>query len=505
MSYTNQVCMPVKVVEELKFKARTVVAFILLTMMASVFVTLTVADRWLVGEIVSRTGLASAESERQEAQGLSGKDLKKLNAVLSLIESKYYEEVDRQKIVDGAINGMVGALGDPYTVYMEKDVADHFSESIEGSFSGIGAEVTMENGNIVVVSAIKDSPSERAGLMPRDVLLSVNGESLEGLQLNEAVAMIRGPKGTKAKLQIRREGVSQPIQLIIVRDEVDVETVYAEMLPDHIGKIEIRQFAMNTGDRFIEELERLEGMGMKGLIIDVRNNPGGVLPIVVQIAQPFVPNGEPIVQVEERSGKVEQTLSKGEGKDYPVVMLTNKGSASASEVLAGALREKAGATVVGETTFGKGTVQVSYSKPLGDGSMLKMTIAKWLTPNGNWINEKGIEPDIEVLPPDYYSAPRLSKEITLTRDMISEEVKSLQLMLGGMGYDVDRKDGYFSEQTEAAVKQFQKENGLQVTGKADKATTEKLEQQIIRWIRDDKNDGQLAKAIEVMKEKLGLE
>lgn len=483
----------------MNFKGRTVLVFIALTMASSVLVTLVLADRLVLG---GNGGLASA-LPAAEGQGLTRQEEDKLSAVLSLIETKYYKDVDREAVVDGAINGMISALDDPYSTYMEKETATQFTESIEGSFSGIGAEVTMEGGNIVIVSPIKDSPAERAGLMPKDILLSVNGESLSGLQLNEAVAKIRGPKGTKAKVQIRRTGVDQPISLVLVRDDIDVETVYAKLMEDGVGLIEIRQFSMNTGERFLEELESLEKQGMKGLIIDVRNNPGGVLPIVVSIAQPFIKKGEPIVMIEEKNGAREQTLSKGSGKSYPVVVLTNKGSASASEVLAGALRERADAVIVGETSYGKGTVQVSYNKVLGDGSLVKMTIAKWLTPDGNWVHEKGITPDVEVLPPDYYSAPRLSKQNVLEQDMLSEEIRSMQLMLGGLGYKVDRKDGYFSKQTEDAVKAFQSAQGLPVTGKLDKVSAEKLEQQLILFVRNENNDVQLIQAIKTLKEKIG--
>ncbi|MBJ6360994.1 S41 family peptidase [Paenibacillus sp. GCM10012307] len=486
----------------MNFKGRTVLVFVLLTMVASVLATLVLADRLVLGGLGSGKGLVSALPSGQ-SQGLTRQEESKLGAVLSLIETKYYKSVDREKVVDGAINGMISALGDPYSSYMEKETAEQFTESIEGSFTGIGAEVMIDNGNITVVSPIKDSPAERAGLMPKDVLVSVNGESLEGLQLNEAVAKIRGPKGTKAKLQIRRSGVAQPISLVLVREDIDVETVYAKMLEGGVGKIEIRQFSMHTGERFLSELEQLEKQGMKGLIIDVRNNPGGVLPVVVSIAQPFVPSGQPIVQVEEKSGTKEQTLSKGTGRKYPVAILINKGSASASEVLAGALKERAGAVVIGETSYGKGTVQVSYNKVLGDGSLVKMTIAKWLTPDGNWVHEKGIKPNVEVSPPDYYSAPRLSKTKVLTKDMLSEEVRSMQLMLGGLGYKVDRKDGYFSKDTETALRSFQTNQGLPVTGKLDRTSAEKLEQQLIEFVRDEDNDIQLIRAIEEVKGKIG--
>ncbi|REE84530.1 carboxyl-terminal processing protease [Paenibacillus taihuensis] len=477
-------------------------AFILLTMAASVLVTLTVADRFIAIESSGTAGAASADSSVRN-DGLTAKELLKLNTVLSLIESKYFREVDRTKVLDGAVNGMMEALGDPYSVYMQKEVARHFSESIEGSFTGIGAGVQLKDGKITVESAIKGSPAERAGVLPNDVLLKVNGESLSGVSLNDAVSKIRGPKGTKVKLVIERAGHSQPLQLTIVRDDIDYETVYAHLRDDGVGVIEIRQFSLNTGDRFAEELAKLEQQHMKALVIDVRGNPGGVLPIVVSVAQPFVPKGEPIVQVEDKTGHREKTLSLGTGKSYPVAVLMNKGSASASEVLAGALKEEAHAVLVGEKSFGKGTVQVSYDKALADGSLVKMTIAKWLTPLGNWVHEKGLTPDVEVLPPDYYTVARLDKTKTLAPDTIDDNTKSLQIMLSGLGYKTDRKDGYYSKVTEQSVEAFQKKAGLPVTGFTDKSTAEKLEQQLVQKIRDEATDTQLQKAVSVLKQKLG--
>ncbi|MBB3114225.1 carboxyl-terminal processing protease [Paenibacillus phyllosphaerae] len=483
----------------MQFKGRTVAAFVLLTMAVSVMLTLVVSDRQVAMESGKTAGAASSESTGQD--GLTTKEEDKLDAVMELIEQKYYKEVDRSKVVDGAITGMMEALDDPYSVYMEKETAQHFSESIEGSFSGIGAEVALQDGKVTVVSPIKDSPADKAGVLAKDVLLSVNGDSLEGLALNDAVAKIRGPKGTKVKLIIARAGVTEPIHLVLVRDDIDYETVYSNLRSDGVGVIEIRQFSLNTGERFLEELDRLEKQGMKGLVIDVRNNPGGVLPVVVSVAQPFVPQGKPIVLIEDRTGEKEQTLSKGTGKKYPVAVLMNKGSASASEVLAGALKEAGGAVLVGENSFGKGTVQVSYDKATGDGSLVKMTIAKWLTPLGNWVHEKGLAPDVEVLPPDYYTVARLSKSKTLEPDTLGEDVRSLQIMLDGLGYKVDRKDGYFSAVTAESVKQFQKKASLTVTGKVDVQTAEKIEEALVAQIRDEKNDAQLNKAVEVVKEK----
>lgn len=468
-------------------------AFVLMTMIASVLVTLTVADLFIVKDSGPQPAAVSVSADGHS--GLSKGELTKINAVLDLIETKYFQEIDRDELVDGAVRGMMTSLEDPYSVYMEKDTAQHFSESIEGSFTGIGAEVTLEQGKVVVVSPIKGSPAERAGLLAKDIVLSVNGDKLDGLNLNDAVSKIRGPRGTKAKLHIQRVGFSEPIELILVRDDIDMETVYSTFREDGIGIIEIRQFSLNTAERFKEELQQLEQKGMKGLVIDVRNNPGGVLPVVVEIAQSFIPSGKTIVQVEDREGDREKTVSKGEGKAYPIAVLMNKGSASASEILAGALKDSAGATLVGETTFGKGTVQVSYNKTLGDGSLVKMTIAKWLTPNGEWIHQVGIKPDVEVLPPVLYTAARLTIAETLKPDTLGEQVRSVQTMLTGLGYDPKREDGYYSADMELAVKQFQTDADLPATGMVDVKTAAALEQAVIKWLKDDSNDKQLLEAI----------
>jgi carboxyl-terminal processing protease len=220
------------------------------------------------------------------------------------------------------------------------------------------------------------------------------------------------------------------------------------------------------------------------------------------MVEPFIPKGKPIVQIENREGKREPTLSKGEGKPYPVVVLINKGSASASEILAAALQEAAGGRVIGETSFGKGTVQVTFQQELGDGSNIRMTVYKWLTPDGNWIDKKGITPDIAVEQPDYFKVAPLSRKTTLKSDMIGDDVKNLQIMLNGLGFPTDRTDGYFSEKTAAAVKSFQSRNGLPATGEVDLETANKLEEAIIAQIRDPKNDRQLEAAINYLREVL---
>ncbi|QJC53733.1 S41 family peptidase [Paenibacillus albicereus] len=434
--------------------------------------------------------------------GLTKEEEQRLNAVMELIQRQYYEPVDRDKLISGALSGMVEALGDPYSSYMDAKAAKQFSETVEGAFGGVGAEVTSESGKIVIVSPIKGSPAEKAGLQAKDVILSVNGVGLSGLPITEAVAKLRGPKGSSAELVILRAGRANPFGVKLVRAEIDIETVEGKLLADGIGLIEIRQFSLNTADRFAEELDKLEKRKLRGLVIDVRNNPGGILPVVERIAQPFVPKGRPILQIAQRGAKPEQVLSEGGGKPYPVAVLMNKGSASASEILAGALQESAGAVLVGETSFGKGTVQVSYDRHL-EGGLVKMTIAKWLTPGGGWIHKRGIKPDVAVRPPALYAATRLAKTGTIPSDAISDDAKSLQVMLKGLGYDPGRLDGYYSSGTAQAVRGFQRASGLKESGQADPATQRKLEEAVQAWVGGDEHDTQLDAAVRALREGKG--
>ncbi|MGG1617604.1 S41 family peptidase [Paenibacillus sp. NRS-1781] len=444
------------------------------------------------GLLASMTGSSST----------SRSDIRKIETAMDLIQGQYYQDVDRTKLVDGAINGMMESLGDPYSSYMGKETAQQFEQSIEGSFTGIGAEVAAENGKVVVVTPIKGSPAEKAGLRSKDIILSVNGETLDGLDLNKAVSKIRGPKGSQAKVKIQRNGSPDSLEYTITRDSIDMETVTAHMESGGVGVITITQFSLNTAERFKEELAKLEKQGLKGLVIDVRNNPGGVLSVVIDIAQQFVPAGKTIVQVEDKNQKREEEKSKGSSKKYPVTLLMNKGSASASEILAGALQQSAGAVLIGENSFGKGTVQTSYDKQMGDGSLLKITIAKWLTPNGTWIHKKGIKPNIAVDQPEFFTAAPLNKEKPLKYNMNSGDVKNAQIILQGLGYKPGREDGYFDKVTESSVLAFQKQAKLMVNGVIDAKTAAAMEAKLIEKIRDPKNDNQLKQGIEEIRKEM---
>jgi len=470
------------------------IMFLLLAMFAGGILTLTI-----VGPL---SFAQQGQAGRQPSTGFTAEELRKLSATYDLIRNEYLHEVDRKKVIDGAITGMLEALGDPYTTYLDQKQAEQFKEVLHSSFQGIGAEVSMENGRVKVVAPIKGSPAEKAGLRPNDIIVSVNGEKLEGLSLTEAVMKIRGPKGSQARLEIIRDA-SEPIEIVIVRDDIPIETVFAEVLEGNIGKLEIREFSFNTPKRFNEELTNLENRGIRGLIIDVRSNPGGLLPVVIDMLNPLVPQGKTIVQVEDRNGNREKTVSEGPGKPYPIAVLIDAGSASASEIMAAAIREAAGGKLIGEKTFGKGTVQITFEKEMGDGSNIKMTVMKWLTPDGNWIHEKGIEPDIPVEQPAYFKVAPMSKKATLKFDMANEDVKNLQIMLEGLGLEPGRTDGYFGEKTAEAVRRFQEANGLPVNGEVDAKTAEKIEEAITKQIRDPKNDLQLKAAVQYMKTAIG--
>ncbi|WP_411348114.1 S41 family peptidase [Paenibacillus sp. WLX2291] len=473
-------------------KKRTVALLVVAMMVLSSVLTLAVVN---LPSFVQRASMGQGVLGALSNSGLTDEEKSKLSTVASLIEGNYYQNVDESKLVDGAINGMVEALGDPYSSYMDADTAGQFTESIAGSFTGIGAEVSQDNGNVVIVSPIKGSPAEKAGLRAKDIIVSVNGEKLSGDDLNAAVAKIRGKKGSTAELEIQRAGSKETMTFKIVRDDIAMETVYARMTDDKIGVIEITQFSLNTAERFKEELKKLQDQGMKGLVIDVRNNPGGVLSVVEDMASQFITKGKAIVQIEDKAGERQVANSTGQSVDYPIAVVTNGGSASASEILAGALKQSAGATLYGETTYGKGTVQTSMDNLFNDGSLIKITIAKWLTPNGDWIHKKGIKPDVNVSPPDYYTVTPINTDTTLKYDMNNDNVKNAQIMLDGLGYDVDRKDGYFDRSTEEQVKAFQTAEKLTANGQIDAKTAVALEAALVKHIQDPQYDVQLNKAI----------
>ncbi|MFG6148018.1 S41 family peptidase [Halobacillus sp. B23F22_1] len=443
----------------------------------------------------------SEDEQKEFIEGLSGgADIEKVEQAFSVIQENSLIEADKNQLIEGAIEGMLDTLDDPYSTYMDKETMEEFDQSIESSFQGIGAEVSMVNEKVTVVAPIKGSPAEEAGLKPNDQILEVDGESVEGLDLYDAVSKIRGEKGSEVVLTIERPGSSDPLTVELVRDDIPLETVYTdtkEIDGKKAGVIEITSFSEKTSTEFEEALTELEGEGIEGLVIDVRGNPGGLFTDVQEILDQFITDDQPYVQVEDSQGEKSEYYSElKESKDYPITVLQDEGSASASEILAAAMNEAGGYDIVGTKSFGKGTVQQTI--PMGDGSTIKLTLYKWLTPEGNWIHEKGIEPTVEVEQPEYFYTNPVEIEETLKFDDNKEQVENVQVMLQGLGYQPGRTDGYFSEETEAAVSEFQSDEGLSQTGEVDEETGGKLQELIVEEVRSGENDRQMDKALEVL-------
>ncbi|WP_141432950.1 S41 family peptidase [Bacillus sp. 03113] len=425
--------------------------------------------------------------------------LSKVSQAYELIYDNYVEEVNRSKLAEGAIQGMLSTLNDPYSVYMNQEVSQQFNRSLKSSFEGIGAEMSMEDGKMIIVAPFKNSPAEKAGLKANDQILKVDGVSVKGLDLYETTLKIRGVKGTVVKLEVARQGLKKPMIVSVKRDEIPHLTVNADVKEysgKKIGYIAITSFSENTAIEMKKELTNMEKDDIQGLIMDVRGNPGGYLSSVQEILQEFVTKKKPYIQIEKRNGDRMEYFSQLEKKkSYPISVLIDQGSASASEILAGALHEAEGYPLVGEKTFGKGTVQEAV--PMKDGSQIKLTLYKWLTPNGVWIHKKGIEPTIEVKQPELFHNHPIQLEKTLEPDMNNEQIKIVQQILDSLGLSPGRKDGYFSERTATAVKAFQQQHDLKVTGFVDKETASILEKAVRTEIAKEENDLQLQIAIRI--------
>lgn len=438
------------------------------------------------------------ESENTDGEIIleSPENMAKVAQAFNLIQQHYIEDVEDEQLIEGAIQGMLDTLEDPYSSYMDQETMERFNEQLESSFEGIGAEVSMVEGKVTIVAPIKDSPAEEVGLRPNDQILSIDQESIEGLDLNEAVEKIRGEKGSEVVLEIQRPGVSEPFEVTVIRDEIPIETVYPDVQSidgKKTGILEVTSFSETTAEEFVTELDQMEADGIEGLVIDVRGNPGGLLNAVEDILDHFVPKDIPYIQIEDQQGtKTPYYSNLEEKKDYPITVLIDEGSASASEILAVAMKEM-GYDVVGMTSYGKGTVQQAV--PLRDGTTIKLTFYKWLSPKGTWINEVGVEPTLEVKQPDYFYTHPVQVEEPLTFNQTGEKIENIQMMLIGLGYDTGRKDGYFDEQTEQAIKSFQQDNDLKASGTIDEETAGLIEAKVIEKIRNRDDDQQLEEAL----------
>lgn len=320
--------------------------------------------------------------------------------VWKTIRERYARQpVDEKAMFHGAMAGMVAALGDPHSMYLEPKAAEEFTQELSGKFEGIGAEIGMKKDALVIVAPLPDSPAEKAGVLAGDRILAIDGRDASGLTVDEAVGKIRGPKGTVVRLHLARKGRNQPLEIAITRDTIAVQSVRLsyEKSPDgkRVAVVKITNFNGDTVERFLDAVSKLGLEDVDALILDLRNNPGGYLDGAIRILGEWAP-GEIVVSERYADGSKEDHRTNGRGrlKGLPTVVLVNGGSASASEIVAGALQDFGAAKLIGTQTFGKGSVQDLID--LKGGAALKLTVAEWLTPKGRNINEDGIAPDFVV-------------------------------------------------------------------------------------------------------------
>lgn len=372
----------------------------------------------------------------------------------------YPNPVDVETLYQGAMKGLLEALGDPYCEFLDEEQFEALYEELEGEFSGIGITIQLISGNITVVSVFKGSPAQRAGILPGDVIVRVDDTDVQGKSLQDASALLRGEPGTRVVVTVFRPRTGETLVMPIIRARISAHPVEMEDLGDGMYYIRISQFTSTTGKNFAVLMEHIRRQGGKGLLLDLRDNPGGLLDAAVEVAGELVPRGS-IVELRRR--QLRQVIRSDKDREpFPTVILVNGGSASASEIVAGAVKDRGKAILVGEPTFGKASVQAMF--PIEGIGGFKLTVAEYFTPSGTQISGVGIKPNL-LVEQEYV---RLPGAVVYTRDMkrgtVGLDVLALQEALEFLGYNPGPADGIFGPQTEAAVIAFLKDYGRQYTG-----------------------------------------
>ena len=433
---------------------------------------------WLVDKI-------TPQNEGPSSQDLTQEDIDIIARVYHAIKYNYIEDIDKKTLLQGALKGMVNATEDPYSEFLTEMESQEYDETVEGSFEGVGIQFMPQDGLMTVISAVDGTPAFEAGIQPNDILLKADGKELIDLTTSEVLELIRGPKGEEVTLTIQR--ADQTFDVTLIRDEIPIITVTGDIDKDtaDIAHIKIMQFNGTTYEELKDTIESMRNKGAKRFVFDLRYNPGGLLDQALSISNMFLNDGQTIMQVQDVHS--EPFAYEAKDADYgdfqvtePFVLLMNGGSASASEILAGAIKENTDAPLVGVTSFGKGTVQtIGDSSYLGE---LKLTHAKWLTPKGLWIHDTGIEPSVTVEPEKIESVIHLDSSTPIKKGEASLQTESLGIMLEGLGY-LDNPKAYFDEAMEKAVKDFQSKEGIETTGIVEGKTTQLLLDQVQEYFK----------------------
>ncbi len=464
-------------------------------------------------QVFAEEGQEQQQQEQSQQEQIEDPNIIYLKNVMKFIKTNYKFEVDDAQLLESAliniieenpellekaVDGMFESL-DQHSTYFNEEQYNQFSTQVDGQFGGIGIKVMNKDGYVTVVAPLENTPGERAGLKSGDKIVSVNELDITGYDINMAVPFMRGESGTPVKLGIKRDGTDGILYFTIVRDIIKLNPISHRVLEEQIGYIKITDFNGNTNEYLEKALHSFDESEISKIIIDVRNNPGGSLNQVVRVAKHFVPEG-PIVHIEYKDETKRKTeVSYLKDQKYEVVVLINEGSASASEILAGAIQDTDAGTIIGTKSFGKGTVQQLL--PLKIGGAIKITIARYLTPNEISIDGDGIHPDITVenikekLDMSVLETLEATRKLTIGdagKDVLAAEQR-LQLL----GYDVGEPDETFDEKTFLAVRHFQAEQELYPYGVMDFTTQHKLDNTVKEL--EITIDKQLEKAVEVLK------
>ncbi|QZY55486.1 S41 family peptidase [Crassaminicella profunda] len=425
-----------------------------------------------------------------------------LKGIIQYIEKNYDGKVTEEELMEGAYKGVFKVL-DPHSNYFEKDEYNQFQIDSIGAYGGIGATISVKAGKLIIVGFMENSPAKRAGLKEEDIIESINDEVVSKYNSKEGIDLLLGHPGTKVKLGIKRKGQESIQYFYVQREIIKINPVQFKVIDDHIGYIRIDEFNQNASENVKKSLEELKAKNIKGIILDLRGNLGGLLQEGVKVADEFIPKG-PVVHINYKNKKRKTLYAEKEKINIPLVVLVNRLTASASEIVAGAIQDTKSGIIVGTKTYGKGTVQ--QTTPITNGGGIKLTIAEYLTPNERSINGIGIQPDVLVKNNLVVSKEVIGCFVSMIEDKkfsLGERglnVYGAQQRLKLLGYEKVEATSILDGVTLNALKDFQKINGLEETGVLDLKTRDKINERMQDLSSGKLKDLQLEKAIEILKE-----